>query len=167
MPSPVQRAHTAVFEPSHDAAGDLVDLMPCRMKFETERAGERTGSRCMRATSPRSVRVEGKARKTCGRSSATGDALRFERKREVNERVRRIDEGPADYAAEAAPHALRGLTERLTVVSRGTIRNEVALAIALARGAPVLQPLPKASRAQLLRGRPPQATRPSPSRATL
>lgn len=66
------------------------------------------------------------------------DALRVERKREGNDRIQQIDEGPAEYTAEAAPHALRGLTERLTVISRGTIRNEVALAIALARGAPVL-----------------------------
>jgi len=67
-----------------------------------------------------------------------GDALRFERKRAGNERIPRTDEGPVDYAADAAPHALRGLTERLTVVSRGIIRNEVALAIALGRGTPVL-----------------------------
>jgi len=67
-----------------------------------------------------------------------GDALRVERKREAIHGVWRIDEGPLDYAAEAAPHALGGLAERLTVVSRGAIRNEVALAIALARGAPVL-----------------------------
>jgi hypothetical protein len=68
-----------------------------------------------------------------------GGALRFERKREGGERIARIiDEGAVDYAAEAAPLALRGLTERLTVVSRGTIRNETALAIALARATPVL-----------------------------
>ena len=70
--------------------------------------------------------------------SVSGDALRIERKRQAGEAIRRIDEGPLDYAAEAAPHALRGLTERLTVVSRGAIRNDVALKIALARGAPVL-----------------------------
>ena len=67
-----------------------------------------------------------------------GDMLRVERKREGGEGSSRIDEGPVKYAADAAPHALRGLTERLTVISRGTIRNEVALTIALARGAPVL-----------------------------
>ena len=70
-----------------------------------------------------------------------GDMLRVERKREGGEGSEgssRIDEGPVNYAADAAPHALRGLTERLTVISRGTIRNEVALTIALARGAPVL-----------------------------
>ena len=67
-----------------------------------------------------------------------GGALRFERKRESGEPIRRIDEGAVDYAAEAAQQALRGLTERLTVLSRGTIRNETALAIALQRAAPVL-----------------------------
>ena len=75
--------------------------------------------------------------------AVAGDALRFERKRDGSDRIRRIDEGPVDYAADAAPHALRGLTERLTVVSRGTIRNEVALTIALARGAPVLSMGPR------------------------
>jgi hypothetical protein len=52
--------------------------------------------------------------------------------------MRQIDEGPLDYAAEAAHHALKGLAERLTVVSRGAISNELTLKIALARGAPVL-----------------------------
>ena len=42
------------------------------------------------------------------------------------------------YAADAAPQALRGLTERLAVVTRGVLGNDIALAIALARGVPVL-----------------------------
>ncbi len=70
--------------------------------------------------------------------AVAGDALRVERKLQSTGGAWMIDEGPLDYAAEAAPQALRGLEERLTVVSRGAIRNEVALAIALARGAPVL-----------------------------
>ena len=69
-----------------------------------------------------------------------GDALRFARRREWNER---IDEGPVDYAADAAHHALKGLAKRLTVVSRGAIRNEVELAVALARFAPVLSLRPR------------------------
>jgi hypothetical protein len=75
-----------------------------------------------------------------------GDALRVERKRQEGEAIGRIDEGPVDYAAEAAHHALKGLAERLTVVSRGAIRNEVALRIALARGAPVLSLGPRGER---------------------
>ena len=49
-----------------------------------------------------------------------------------------IRSGPVDYLAEAAPYALHGLKERLTVLSRGAISNDLALAIALVRGAPVL-----------------------------
>jgi hypothetical protein len=45
---------------------------------------------------------------------------------------------PLAYAADAAPQALRGLTERLVVISRPTVANDVALAIALARGVPLL-----------------------------
>ena len=45
---------------------------------------------------------------------------------------------PLAYAADAAPQALRGLTERLVVISRPTVANDIALAIALARGVPVL-----------------------------
>ena len=41
-----------------------------------------------------------------------------------------------DYAAEAVPHALRGLAARIVVITRGTVRNEAALA--LSRAAPVL-----------------------------
>ena len=51
---------------------------------------------------------------------------------------RRDDAGSLDYAADAAPQALRGLAERLAVVTRGAIANDMALAIALARGVPVL-----------------------------
>ena len=145
--------------------------LPC-----LRRAARAAGSVVVIATSPDDPSVEaasliaaaaGERLVVVDVRTIAGHTLRFERKREVNEPIRRIEEGPADYAAEAAPHALRGLTERLTVVSRGTIRNEVALAIALARGGAGPQPRPKASRAQRLRGRPRQATRPSPSRATL
>lgn len=54
----------------------------------------------------------------------------------VDTSLRLFGERPVDYAAEAAARVLRGLTERLMVTSRGTIRDEVALA--LARAAPLL-----------------------------
>jgi hypothetical protein len=70
---------------------------------------------------------------------AGGEALRVELRSGVSNRSHApIHGGPVDYLAEAAPYALRGLKERLTVLSRGAIRNDLALAIALARGAPVL-----------------------------
>ena len=111
------------------------------------RAARAAGSIVAIATSPDDPSVEaasliaaaaGESLMVVEVRAIAGDALRVVQKREGNKRIRRIDEGPVDYAADATPHALRGLSERLTVVSRGTIRNEVALAIALARGVPVL-----------------------------
>ena len=70
---------------------------------------------------------------------AGGGALRVELRTGMgNHSYRPIHGGSVDYLAEAAPHALRGLKERLTVLSRGAFRNDLALAIALARAAPVL-----------------------------
>ena len=70
---------------------------------------------------------------------AGGEALRVELRSGMgNHSYGPIHRGPVDYLAEAAPYALRGLKERLTVLSRGAIRNDLALTIALARGAPVL-----------------------------
>jgi len=70
---------------------------------------------------------------------AGGEALRVELRSGMgNHSHGPIHGGPVDYLAEAVPYALRGLKERLTVLSRGAIRNDLALAIALVRGAPVL-----------------------------
>jgi len=111
------------------------------------RAARAAGSIVAIATSPNDPSVEAASRIAAAvgerlvvvdARAIAGDTLRFERKREGGEGSSRIDQGPLYYAVDAAPHALRGLTERLTVISRGTIRNEVALAIALARRAPVL-----------------------------
>ena len=75
---------------------------------------------------------------------AGGKALRLEvRSGAGNHSHRSPHGGPVDYLAEAAPHALRGLRERLTVIDRGVLQNEIALAIALGRGAPVLSINPR------------------------
>lgn len=75
---------------------------------------------------------------------AGGKALRLEvRSGAGNHSHRPPHGGPVDYLAEAAPHALRGLRERLTVIDRGVLQNEIALAIALGRGAPVLSINPR------------------------
>jgi len=65
----------------------------------------------------------------------SGRALRVERTRDAR---RSVERGPLDYASDAAPHIPAGLTERLIVVTRGAIRDDLTLATALARGVPVL-----------------------------
>jgi hypothetical protein len=75
---------------------------------------------------------------------AGGGALRLEVRSGTGNHSRwPLHGGPVDYLAEAAPHALRELRERLIVISRGVLRNEIALAIALIRGAPVLSINPR------------------------
>ena len=75
---------------------------------------------------------------------AGGEALHLEvRSGTGNHSHRPLRAGPVDYLVEAAPHALRELKERLIVISRGVLRNEIALAIALIRGAPVLSINPR------------------------
>ncbi len=71
----------------------------------------------------------------------SGGALRIER---TCGGGRGVDQGPADYAPEAAPQALAGLAERLTVMGRGAIRDDLALRIALVRATPVLSLGPRA-----------------------
>jgi hypothetical protein len=64
-------------------------------------------------------------------ASAAGERLVI-----VDTSLRSFGERLVDSTAEAAARGLRGLTERLMVTSHGTIRDEVALA--LARAAPLL-----------------------------
>jgi hypothetical protein len=52
--------------------------------------------------------------------------------------TRRGAETRLAFAADAAPQALHGLTERLVVATRGVVGHEAALAIATSRGVPVL-----------------------------
>jgi len=66
-----------------------------------------------------------------------GGAIRLELRSGLgNSANTQLEKGLLDYAAEAIPHAFRGLAARIVVTSRGTVRNEVALA--LSRAAPVL-----------------------------
>ena len=48
-----------------------------------------------------------------------------------------------DDGGQISERALRGLRERLTVIDRGVLQNEIALAIALDGGAPVLSINPR------------------------
>ena len=71
--------------------------------------------------------------------AGAGGVMRVERRGGAADTgFRQTETGPVNYAADAVPQALRGLTERLAVVTRGAVGNDIALAIALARGVPVL-----------------------------
>ena len=71
--------------------------------------------------------------------AGAGGVMRVERRGGAADTgFRQTETGPINYAADAVPQALRGLTERLAVVTRGAVGNDIALAIALARGMPVL-----------------------------
>ena len=105
-----------------------LDRRHCRRARRSERAGG--GRDCLR-------RRRRPRRPRSARGSRRRHARRAARRR-GGHGVSPNRTGPVNYAAGAAPQALRGLTERLAVVTRGAVGNDIALSIALARGVPVL-----------------------------